>query len=89
MTNQNLNQQGAQTTGLGVMIGRYSLDCSNMGNQISILRMLAVLFPGTQISILTGTQIIILSGTQKMNKSTTHTRDHSVENGQGKITNNH
>ena len=43
--------------------------------------MLAVLLPETQI--------ILLSGTQKMNKSTTHTRDYTLENGPGKITNSH
>ena len=31
----------------------------------------------------------LLSCTQRMNKSTTHTRDHSIKNGLGKITNEH
>ena len=78
MTNRNINQHGAQMTGLGVMIGKCSLH-SQHGGSDSIPRMLTVLFPGTQI--------ILLSGTQTMNKSTAHTRDHSVENGLGKITN--
>ncbi len=46
---------------------------TNMGDIICILPMLAILFPGTQI--------ILLSGTQTMNKSTTPTRDHCIENG--------
>ena len=35
--------------------------------------------------LLPGTHMILLSGIQTMNKSTTHTRDHSVENRLGKI----
>ena len=45
MTNRNINQHGEQTTGLGVMIGRCSLDSQHE----SILQMLAVLLSGTQM----------------------------------------
>ena len=71
---------GAQRKCLGVMIGRCSLD-SQYGGSDSMMRMLAVLFPVTQI--------ILLSGTQTVNKSTTHTRCHSIEKGLGKITHLH
>ena len=49
MTNRNLNQHGPEITGLGVMIGRCFLDRQHGGSD-SILRMLVVLFPGTQFS---------------------------------------
>ena len=39
--------------------------------------------------LLSGIQTILFSGTQTMNKVTTPIRDHSIENGQGKITNYH
>ena len=48
MTNRNINQHGAQKTGWGVMIGRCSLD-SQHRRPVGILRMLAVLLPGTQM----------------------------------------
>ena len=51
----------------------------NVGDPIDILRKLAVLRPGTLI--------ILLSRIQIMNKSTIHTRDHSVESELEQITN--
>ena len=78
MTNRNINQYWAQTADVGVMICRCSLD-SQHGGSDCILQMVAVLVQGTQM--------ILLSGTQTMNKTTTHIRNHSVENGRGKITN--
>ncbi len=47
MTNRNIIQRGTQTTGLGVMIDKCSLDSSD-GGRNCVLRMLAVLISSTQ-----------------------------------------
>ena len=55
-----------------------ALSIAEMEVLVGILRMLATLLPGSQM--------ILLSGTQTMKKSPPKTRDHSVDNGLGKIT---
>ena len=46
MTNQNITPCETHTRGLGVMIGKFSID-SKHGDSISILRIVTVLFPCT------------------------------------------
>ena len=73
MANCNKHQHWPQSTGLGVMIIRCTLD-SQHEDPICTLRMLDVL--------LSGTQTIFFSDTEMMNKLTTQIKDHSVRNGQ-------
>ena len=73
MSNSYFTQRGTQDSDLGVMIGRCSLDSQHGRDLIVILRMLAVLFSGTQITA----------------RWTPPTRDPNGKHGLGKTTNLH